>query len=166
MDLCLSCPINKSAVLNKATCGIFGGFATPGLPQNVQRCVSLCRTEGGRDATHVLQRRFFCNCPPSHKSRRLGARAGRWWAQACIYGIARGFLSHSNIARSFAHQPLALRISLYKQQKHRRLLIKASVRLAFGASCTLSKICSRSTWHPSLPRGYHLELLFVVSMRS
>ena len=109
---------------------------------------------------------FLRRCAPSNKSRRLGVHSGHWWAQGCICGLAWGFVSHNNILYSFAPQPLALRISLYKQQKHRRVFIKASVGLACGASGTMSNICSRSTWHPSLPRGSHLELFFVVFTRS
>ena len=113
-------------------------------------------------------RSSFCLqwCPPLNNSRRLRVHAGHWWAQECICGLALGFVSHNNIVYSFAPQPLALRISLCRQQKHRRVFIKASVGLAFGASGTMSNSCSESQWHPSLRRGSHLELFFCVSTRN
>ena len=130
--------------------------ATPECP----RYVFSCRTEGGWDATHVLQRQFFLQlCPPSNKSRPLGAHAGHWWAQGCICGLAWGFSSHNNSVYPFAAQPLALRISFCRQQKHRRVSIKASVGLAFAASGTMSD-SSKSPWHPSRQRGSDLQLLF------
>ena len=53
-----------------------------------------------------------------------------------------------------------------KAAEHRRVFIKAGVGLAFGAGGTMSNVCSKVTGHPSLPRGSHLELCFVVSTRS
>ena len=83
-------------------------------------------------------------CPPLNKSRRLRVHAEHWWAQGCICALAWGFVPLSNIVYSFGPQPRALRISSCRQQKHRRVLIKASVGLAFRASGTTSDICSRS----------------------
>ena len=104
-----------------------------------------CRTQVGSDAAHVLQRLFFFQwCPPLNKSRRLRVHAEHWWAQGCICDLAWGFVPHSNIVYSFGPQPRALRISFCRQQKHRRVLIKASVGFAFRASGTMSDICSRS----------------------
>ena len=101
---------------------------------------------------------FFQWCPPLNKSRRLRVHAEHWWAQGCICALAWGFVPLSNIVYSFGPQPRALRISSCRQQKHRRVLIKASVGLAFRASGTTSDICSRSPWHPSWQMGSHLGL--------
>ena len=139
----------------RATRGKKSVFSTTRLSQNFQYIHSHVEHRWVPMLPMVFRGCFFFQwCPPLNKSRRLRAHAGHWWAQGGICGLAWGFLSHRRIVYSFASQPLALRISLCRQQKHRRVLIKASVGLAFGASRTMSDICSRSPWHPQLTEGF------------